>query len=178
MTDALLSALRARANSRGLVLATESTLLGDLGVGTAALRQALVEAEADGRVEVLAPLPFLVAKLPAPWSGRKSGHAETTAKTAASLNHAYSFQSSLSPSKHLKESYRQPTEDKALLKEILETLGESDPTTFRGAIRSYPAAVIRTALDRVRRMPTIRKNRTALFRYLLPRLAKEPPSIN
>ena len=69
-------------------------------------------------------------------------------------------------------------DEHALLREILETLGESDPATFRGAIRRYPPGVIRTALDRTRRMKTVRKNRTAVFRFLLPRIAKEPPSLN
>jgi len=55
--------------------------------------------------------------------------------------------------------------------EVLDTLGETDPTTFEGAIRNFPPEVIRKALDRVRRTRSLRKNRTALFRYLLTKLS-------
>jgi hypothetical protein len=77
-----------------------------------------------------------------------------------------------------RNSYRQPDGSNPLLQEILETLGESDPATFRGAVDHYPPHVIRTALSRIRRMKTIHKSRTAAFRYLLPRIAKESPSTN
>lgn len=61
--------------------------------------------------------------------------------------------------------------DETLLKEILETLGERDGKPFEKAVELYAPHVIRTALDRVRRAKGVRKNRTALFRHLLPRLA-------
>lgn len=173
----LIVSLTARANARGLVLASEATLLDELGIGTAALEKLLEEAMRHGTIDILSPLPFLVAKLPGSWSGGKREAPRRAAKSGAPENPAYSSQSSLSQSKQLmKESYRPPADEEALLKEILATLGESDPTTFRGALRSYSPGVIRLALERVRRNPTIRKNRTALFRYLLPRIAKEPPS--
>jgi hypothetical protein len=56
------------------------------------------------------------------------------------------------------------------MREILETLGETDATTFEGAIKNFSPEVIRKALDRVRRTRSLRKNRTALFRYLLTKL--------
>lgn len=75
----------------------------------------------------------------------------------------------------MKESYRpSDAEGETLLQEILDTLGETDPTTFRGAIRSYAPGVIRTALARIRKMKNIQKNPTAVFRFLLPRIANEP----
>ncbi len=173
----LIAALMARANARGLVLASEATLLDDLGIGSAALEKLLEEAMRHGEIDILSPLPFLVAKLPGSWSGRKHEASKRAAKSGAPTDPAYSSQSSLSQPKQLmKESYSPSSDDEALLKEILATLGESDPTTFRGALRSYTPGVIRLALERVRRNPTIRKNRTALFRYLLPRIAKEPTS--
>jgi hypothetical protein len=61
--------------------------------------------------------------------------------------------------------------DEALLGEILETLGETDRTSFEGAIKNFAPDVIRKALDRVRRTTSVRKNRTALFRYLLTKLS-------
>ena len=48
-----------------------------------------------------------------------------------------------------------------------------DPEPFRKATGIYAPHVIRLALDRVRKAQTIQKSRTALFRYLLPRIAKE-----
>jgi hypothetical protein len=70
----------------------------------------------------------------------------------------------------MNESYR-PTDDDALMREILETLGETDPSTFEGAVKNFAPGVIRKALDRVRRTRSLRKNRTALFRYLLTKLS-------
>lgn len=79
----------------------------------------------------------------------------------------------------MKESYRPPGyEAEALLSEILATLGESDPTTFRGALRAYSPIIIRTTLARIRKMKHVRKSRTALFRFLLPRIGREPNSNN
>ena len=70
----------------------------------------------------------------------------------------------------LNSSYRLAGDD-ALLREILETLGETDPTSFEGAIKNFSPTVIRKALDRVRKTRSLRKNRTALFRYLLTKLS-------
>lgn len=173
MTPALLAALMARANSRGLVLASEDALLQELRCERHALRQAIADAASVGQIEVLAPLPFLVARLPGSWPGRRPKHARTAAKTGAAELRGDSFQSSLSQSKlYVKESYRHSSES-ALLQEILETLRESDPALFRGALKAYTPGEIRTVLHRVRRNPGIRTNRTALFRYLLPRLRSE-----
>jgi hypothetical protein len=163
MTERLLRALRRRTNHRDLVIVQETTLLDELRTTPEALRDALRNLAADGLVEVLSPLPFLVTK----WSGKGW-------KAADSAGSAYSFQSSLSRSKHLKESYRHPAVDEQLLEEVLDTLGETDPTTFRGALRRYPPGVIRTALARIRGMKNIQKNPTAVFRFLLPRIASEP----
>jgi hypothetical protein len=77
----------------------------------------------------------------------------------------------------LKDSYRpggeSATPERDLLTEILETLGETDAAAFEKAVELYSPHMIRTALDRVRRAKNIRKSRTALFRHLLPRLARE-----
>ena len=64
-----------------------------------------------------------------------------------------------------------PGEGGQLLQEVLATLGETDPTTFRGVLDHYSPAAIHAALERVRATPPekIRKSRTALFRHLLAR---------
>lgn len=163
MSEAVLHALLRLTNHRDLVIAREDALLHELGISSDELRSAIHELEKKHPLEILSPLPFLVLK----WSGKSS-------KAPDSGEGAYSFQSSLSQSQQLKESYRQPAAEETLLREILDTLGETDPTTFRGAIRSYPPGVIRTALARVRKMKNIQKNPTAVFRFLLPRIANEP----
>ena len=176
MTESqFLAALTARANARGIVLASEETLLHDLGIGSDALRKLLNESKTFGAIEVLSSLPFLVAKLPGSWPGRRLDSPRMAAKTAAPASRAYSFQSSRSQSKLLmKESYRQPAGEDALLQEILVTLGETDPTTFRGAVKNYAPAVIRRTLDRVRRNPAIFRSKAAASRACTSRWSSSP----
>lgn len=167
MSEHLLAALRRRANHRDLAIVRDSALLDELRVDAGALVVALRQLEDAGLIEVLSPLPFLVAKIRTPWrgSGPKAQH---------SGPNVYSY-SKLLQTKQLKDSYR-PTElaaNDGLLHEILGVLGEDDPAPFRKAIDHYSPHVICTALDRVRRAKSIRKNRTALFRHLLPRIARE-----
>ena len=169
MTERLLACLNSRASKRGMVVITEEALLREVGADHATASTELAKLERAGLVEILTPLPFLVVKLPRKWSGRG-------ANTGNSSHSAYSYSKLLQP-KQLKNSYRREdaTEEPPsnLLQEILETLGESDPSSFEKAIELYSPQVIRTALDRVRRAKGIRKSRTALFRHLLPRLARE-----
>ncbi len=156
----LLARLRERANSRGVVPVRGDVLAKEVGAAQEEVGATLDRLERAGLLKILAPFPFLVVKLRS-WSG-------STAKPASSRLGAYSY-SKLSSSQ-LTESYR-PTKDEALMDEILNTLGETDPTTFEGAIKNFSPAVIRKALDRVRRTRSLRKNPTALFRYLLTRLS-------
>ena len=156
----LLARLRERANSRGIVPIRGETLIEEVGATQEQVGVALDKLERAGLLRVLAPFPFLVIKV-ASWPGRRRNPEETRPA-------AYSY-SKLS-SNRLNESYR-PAGDDALLREILDTLGETDPTSFEGAITNFSPEVIRKALDRVRRTRSLRKNRTALFRYLLTKLS-------
>jgi len=156
----LLARLREHANTRGIVSARGDLLAEEVGVPQEEVAAALDKLERAGLLRILAPFPFLVLKLHS-WSGM-------TQNPSTSRPVAYCY-SKLS-SNRLNESYR-PSGDEALLREILETLGESDPTSFEGAIKNFPPDVIRKALDRVRRTRSLRKNRTALFRYLLNKLS-------
>lgn len=167
MSEVLLEALGRRANHRGLVIARDSTLAEDLRVSPGDIYAALRKLEEASLVELLSPPPFLVVRLRT-WPGRGGRAADMGAS-------AYSYSQQLLRTRDLKDSYR-PDELAAhdgLLHEILEVLGEDDPASFRKAVDLYAPHVIRTALDRVRRAKNIRKNRTALFRHLLPRIAKE-----
>ncbi len=158
--ERLLARLRARANPRGIVPVRGSIIAGEIGAPEEEVGAALDKLEQAGLLTILAPFPFLVLRLRS-WSG-------AAPKPRDSRASGYSY-SKLS-SNHVNESYRQPG-DAALLREILDTLGETDPTTFEGAIRNFSPEVIRKALDRVRRTRSLRKNRTALFRYLLTKLS-------
>lgn len=148
---------------------TEETLLRELGTDHEAASAELAKLERAGLVEIFTPLPFLVVKLQRKWSGRGE-------KAGISSHSAYSYPKLLQP-KQLNNSYRpdglivEPPSN--LLREVLETLGESDSSSFQKAVELYSPAVIRTALERVRRARGIRKSKTALFRHLLPRLARE-----
>jgi hypothetical protein len=156
----LLACLQERANTRGIVPVHGDVLVQEVGAPQAEVGAAIDKLERAGLLRVMAPFPFLVLKLRS-WSG-KTPHPGTSRPVA------YSY-SNLS-STRLNESYR-PAGDESLLREILDTLGESDPKSFEGAIKNFPANVIRKALDRVRRTRSLRKNRTALFRYLLTKLS-------
>jgi hypothetical protein len=171
MTERLLHLLQVRANHRGQVVARSAWLEEALACSFQELEAALDALAADGSVEIISPLPWLIAKVRkdgpavAPPVESWSGSPEKPRDSRAS---GYSY-SKLS-SNRLDESYRQPG-NATLLREILDTLGETDPTTFEGAIKNFAPEVIRKALDRVRRTRSLRKNRTALFRYLLTKLA-------
>lgn len=158
--ERLLTRLRERANTRGIVPVRGSIIAEEVGAPEEEVGAALDKLEQAGLLTILAPFPFLVLRLRS-WSG-------ATPKPRDSRVPGYSY-SKLS-SNHVSESYRQPG-DAALLREILDTLGETDPTTFEGAVRNFSPEVIRKALDRVRRTRSLRKNRTALFRYLLTKLS-------
>ena len=163
MTDRLLSALEGRANRDGLVLARDAALREELGVGLERLRLALRALEDAGQIRLLSPLPYLALKL-LKWPG----HGRERAKNQPAAN-SYSFQQSADERKAIAAEDGGAGEGDALLQEILVTLGETNPTSFRGALEHYPAPKIRAVLDRVRATPPVkvRKSRTALFRYLL-----------
>lgn len=155
--EKLLARLRARAKPRGIIPVRGETLAKEVSASQEEVGAALDRMERAGLLRILAPFPFLVVKLRS-WSGKEQ-NAPVSARS-------YSY-SKLSNNR-LNNSYS--GQDAALLREILETLGESDPSSFEGAIRHFSPDVIRKALDRVRRTRSLRKNRTALFRYLLTKL--------
>lgn len=165
MTEQLLAVLQSHANARGVVLVSEESLRDDVPASRGEVEATLAKLATAGFIEILAPLPFLVLRLRS-WSGRKVNPRESEPPAYSAI-----------PKQQLNSSYRRPGAhwpvDRALLTEILETLGEGDGKSFEKAVELYSPHVIRIALDRVRRAKGIRKNRTALFRHLLPRLARD-----
>ncbi|MCC6653004.1 MAG: hypothetical protein IT348_17755 [Candidatus Eisenbacteria bacterium] len=168
MSESLLAVLATHANSRGIVLVAEEALVREANESLDHVTASLRRLERAGLLEILAPLPYLVLRLRT-WPGKRPDPHRTGAS-------AYSSSKLLSQSQRLNSGYRPPSErhsvDPQLLEEILETLGESDGASFSKAVELYSPHVIRLALDRVRRARGIRKSRTALFRHLLPRLAR------
>ena len=153
----LLARLRKRVNASGVVTIRADLLAAEIGAALEEVGAALESLEQRKLLTVLVPPPFLVLRLHS-WRG---------APTQSQVSHAYSHSRLLQSTT---DSYS-PSGDDVLLHEILDTLGESDPKPFEGAIRHFAPDVIRKALDRVRRARSVRKNRTALFRYLLTRLS-------
>jgi len=159
----LLAFLRSKTNDLGQALGRDEVLMEELSCTTPELKVALDHLERAGSFTVLTPLPFLAVKMKT-WPNTPL-NAPKTAPTA------YSY--TLSQSGLNRNSYRPQAGEADLLHEILATLGETDPAAFEKAIELYSPRVIRTALSRVRRAQGIRKSRTALFRHLLPRLARQ-----
>jgi len=166
--ERLLICLRGRASNRGIVPVRGEVLAKEIEASQEDVGAALDKLARAGLVEILAPFPFLVVKV-RKWSGER-------AQPTDSGGNAYSA-IELLDSQHVNSSYRRTGAhwpiDAALLHEILETLGETDGKSFEKAVELYSPHVIRLALDRVRRAKGIRKSRTALFRHLLPRLARD-----
>ena len=160
MTDQLLQILNDKAGKNGIAFAQEEFLVHRLNCDREKLALALEALESRGAITVLSPLPFLTVRLKM-WPGR----AQISAPTAPPpYSHSHSRNSS-------EDSYRAPADD--LLEEILSVVGEDDPEPFRKVLKLYTPQVIRKALARVQKAQSIQKSRTALFRYLLPRVAKE-----
>ena len=166
--ERLLICLRERASHRGIVPVRGDVLAKEVEASQEDVGAALDKLARAGLLEILTPFPFLVVKL-RKWSGE-------AAKVVDSAPSAYSA-IKLLHSQHVNSSYRRTGAhwpiDAALLKEILETVGETDGKSFEKAVELYSPHVVRLALDRVRRAKGIRKSRTALFRHLLPRLARD-----
>jgi DNA-binding transcriptional ArsR family regulator len=158
-------------NYRGMLSRHIDNLAADLSVTAERLDRWLKRLTDAGLIEIKSPAPFLVIKL-GMWS-------DSDVKSVDSQPPAYSYPAKRLQRELLRDSYRQPeavtghAANEELLQEILATLGESDAASFEKAVELYSPSVIRATLNRVRRAQGIRKSRTALFRHLLPRIARE-----
>src|SRR5258705_9719561 len=112
--ERLLICLRDRASDRGIVPVRGDILSQEVEASPEEVGAALDKLERAGLLKILAPFPFLVLKLTS-WSGDSQ-----TPATATPAAYSYSKLSN----KHASESHR-PTGDDALLREILDTLGET-----------------------------------------------------
>lgn len=175
MTTQLLDKLQERASHRGLVLVRGEVLQAEVRASEGELRQALATLERGHQLRILWPLPYLVVALPRRmWPSAKPLAAEAGPDSGSALARGYSYsfnKHSNNQSKAIAIEDGGPGEGGELLQEILATLGETDPTPFRGVLEHFTPAKVRAALARVRATPVekLRKSRTALFRYLLAR---------
>lgn len=167
-------ALVSAAGHRGLVVRHIKKLADQLSVSEKQVEEWLARLSEAGLVEVESPAPFLVIKLRF-WSSsmpsesanpRESG----TQPGASPLSVPVSGSSAAAAASSKQEDGGQG-EGEPLLREVLEKLDDdADPIEMRQLVERHPPDVIRRALRRVEGTPQIRKSKTALFRYLLPRV--------
>jgi hypothetical protein len=174
MKPPLLDILVRHANHRGLVLASERSLLHESAADAASLRQGLAALEVKRRVRILAPLPFLVLKL-ASWSG--SSPASVRKAQQQRLAHievpVSSSNAAAAAATHTEVGGAGEGGPDALLEEALAVLGpEADRAEFRAILARHSPGLVRRCLERVRATRTIRVSRAALFRSLLAKLSQ------
>lgn len=176
MTERLLALLHSRANRHGLVLARSDQLEAALGFSPEALSAALTALAARGKLEILAPRPYLVlALLPRVWSGSKSSGASKR-QQISSDSHPSQEEVPVSSSAAAAAT---ATEDGGsgeggrLLAEVLTVLGpEARREEFAALLAGRSPALIRRCLKRVEATKRIRVSRAALFRALLEKLSR------
>jgi hypothetical protein len=175
MTERLLVLLRVRANRHGLVLARSERLQALLRCSPGALSHALTALATTGKVEILAPQPYLVlALLPRFWSGRSPSR---TRKPQQISSDSSPSQEEVPVSSNAAAAAT-ATEDGgageggALLAEVLTVLGpEARREEFAALLAGRSPALIRRCLKRVAATRQIRVSRSALFRSLLDKLS-------
>lgn len=160
------------ANHRGLVSRNADRVRRALAIADSDFDRWLDRLSRDRLIELKSRPPFLVARLTA-WPAVGLSEAEDvsfpSAKPRPIEEQGYSHGLSNNAEAIAMEDGGAGEGGEALLAEILDTLGESDPADFRRVLEVYSAETIRDALERVRRVPAerVRKSKTALFRYLL-----------
>jgi hypothetical protein len=173
VTQRVLECLSQHANSRGLVLATESQLLSELEISRESLAHKLRSLELEGRVRVISPLPYLALKLFSwPGSSSASMHNEQQISSSPGSLHREVPVSSRAAAATQQEDGG-AGEGEALLSHVLDFLGsDADRDEFRTILAGHDPALIHLCLRRVQTTKAIRVSRAALFRSLLQKLAK------
>lgn len=154
-------------------------LAADLSVTTERIERWLKQLTDSGLIEVQSPAPFLVIKL-GMWSENTPAMTPVAPENrpedeSSQRADSYSYSSLKNNKAIAAEDGGAGEGEGSLLHEILVTLGETDPESFRKVLQHYNPSTIRQALERVRSTPPdrVRKNKTALFRYLLGKLTND-----
>ena len=173
MTAQLLSQLHAQANHHGLVFLRESPLLEALRTEREPLSAALAQLEAQGEIEILSSLPFLVVKLKK-WSGRgpRLGSSQPNLQAQQRGAHREVPVSSSAAAAAMQQEDGGAGEGELLLEEVLGLLGpDADREEFAQILTGHSPELIRRCLRRVQATKSIRVSKAALFRSLLQRLS-------
>ncbi len=169
MTELLLEYFRARANPKGLVVASESRILGDLGVSRDDLVLVLKDLEARGLIRILSTLPYLVLK----WSSsnpHRDQDQQQISGNSASVH--VEVPVSRKAAAAMQQEDGGAGEGEALLDEVLQVLGpDADRDAFQAILSGRSPELIHRCLQRVRATKAIRVSRAALFRSLLQKLS-------
>ena len=176
MTGKLLDYLRTQANTRGVVLVSETKLVRQLKTSHETIVRALSSLERDGRIEVLTPLPYVVLRLLS-WSSSGSTRVRKEQQDSGQQRNVHRevpvSSSAAAAAAIQSREVGGAGGGEALLREVVEALDEADPEEFRTLLEPLPPQLIRRALHRTLATPPsqIRKSKAALFRYLLTKLA-------
>jgi hypothetical protein len=177
MTERLLTALRARANRRGLVLARSERLTAELHCSPEALESALKILAGDGKLDVLSSPPYLVVALrPRSWPGSNSPQAMNPPQISSHSRPSQEevpVNSSFAAAAIQSREVGGPGEGGRLLEEVLAALGpDARREEFTAILRRHSPTLIRKCLHRVQATRQIRVSKAALFRALLEKLSR------
>jgi hypothetical protein len=173
--ERLLVVLREHANHRDIVLVAEDVLLRETDFTRDVLALTLKKLVQAGFVEVLSPLPFLVARLCGSWSGITHSHArhkQQISSSSASVHREVPVSSRAAAATQQSEDGG-AGEGEPLLEQVLAVLGpEADRDEFRSILAGHHAALIHRCLRRVEATKMVLVSRAALFRSLLQKLSR------
>ncbi len=173
--ERLLAALQSHANHRGVALVAEAVLLRESGLSRDVITSTLEKLERAGLVEVVSPLPFLVARLRGSWSASRFSrerNKQQSSSSSASVHIEVPVSSRAAAATQQSEDGG-AGEGEPLLEQVLAALGpEADRDEFRTILAGHHAALIHRCLRRVEATKTVRVSRAALFRSLLQKLSR------
>jgi hypothetical protein len=173
--ERLLAVLRVHANHRAIALVTEGVLLQESGLSRDGVAVTLNKLDQAGLVEVLSPLPFLVARLRGSWSGSSSSRVRNKQQISSSSAgvHIEVPVSSRAAAATQQSEDGGAGEGEPLLEQVLAVLGpDADRDEFRTILAGHHTALIYRCLKRVEATKTVRVSRAALFRSLLQKLSR------
>ena len=166
------------ANHRGLTMRTLDRLQEELVIPKVTIEDWLLRLSQAKLVQLEAPPPFLVIKLPF-WSSHVDPTNENRGQPSGSENSA--LEVPVNSKQQAAAAFNQageggPGEGDALVAEVIAALDGSDADEVRGLVAEFPKPVVLKALIRVKTTPSsqIRKSKLALFRYLLAKFAANP----
>lgn len=171
MIEQLRAALTHHTNHRGLILVSAQTLGEALSLSSEKIRDDVEKLAAAGEIEILSPLPFLVARVHS-WTGNKHSSMKKPQQIRSQTPKAHIEVPVSSKAAAATQTVVGGAGEGGLLDEVIATLGpEADPTEFARILADHSPMHIHRCLARVRATKRIRVSRAALFRALLQKLS-------